>query len=287
MGIFDRIKGQSGGKDSPPKDKNGVPYADSSSVADDERPYYQKDEYYSYYAYGDSDADRLITFEERKSKSYPSAAGLYVAEIMLLEYVSYGTYPKPSKGYPGFWWFQYGIRDIGHVLESMAQRGFIQWASKENRVNHLTVAELKELLGRFQLQTSGSKAALLERIHAGIPANQLPDDLLPPKYELTEMGARELEGNAYIPYMHKSQYKTGEGFGDLNVWSLNKAFKGRMPENWRQIIGAMEQKQFGVNICGNAPEKNSAPKSGMADSEPASAAAPDATEESKATPHRK
>lgn len=272
MGIFDKIKNQAGGKDSPPRDKNGVPYADSSSVAEDERPFYQNDEYYSYYSYGNTDADRLITFEERKSKSYPSAGGLYVGEIMLLEYVSYGSYPKPAKGYPGFWWFQYGIRDIGHALESLAQRGFIQWASKANRVDHLTVAELKELLGRFQLQTSGSKAAILARIHDSIPEDQLPEDMLPPKYELTEAGAKELAENAYIPYMHKSQYKTFEEVGGLNVWSLNNSFKGRMPENWRQIIGAMEKKHFGINACCNVPEKKAAPQPRKVDAEPAPSA---------------
>ena len=283
MGLFDKILGQAGGKDSLPKDKNGVPYADSSSIADDERPYYQNDEYYSYYSYGNTDADRLITFEERKSKTYPSAGGLYVGEIMLLEYVSYGSYPKPAKGYPGFWWFQYGIRDIGHALESLAQRGFIQWASKANRVDHLTVAELKELLGRFQFQTSGSKAALLTRIHDSIPEDQLPEDMLPPKYELTEAGAKELEENAYIPYMHKSQYKTLEEVGGLNVWSLNNAFKGIMPENWRQIIGAMEKKQFGINACCNVPEKKAAPQPRKVDAGPASASSSAETDEKKAS----
>lgn len=102
-------------------------YADSSSVAPDERPFYQPDSYYTYYSYpGSSLSQRVIPFEGRKRISYPSARGLYVAEIMLLEYCNQGKYPKPSSGYPGFWWFKYGIRDVGHALESLEKRGFIR-----------------------------------------------------------------------------------------------------------------------------------------------------------------
>ena len=54
-----------------PKDKYGNPYADPSSVAEDERPYYRKDEYYKFYASVDSDGDRLQTFEEKKATTYP------------------------------------------------------------------------------------------------------------------------------------------------------------------------------------------------------------------------
>lgn len=236
--------------DSLPKDKNGNPYADPSSVAEDERPYYRKDEYYKFYASVDSDGDRLRTFEEKKATTYPSVNGLYVSEIMLLEYVSYGDYPKPSGGYPAFWWFQYGIRDIGHTLEPLAERGFIRWASKSSLIDHLTVTDLKALLGHFHLKTSGAKAVLLERAHSEIQEDQIPDDLLKPKYELTEKGKEELKANAYIPYMHKSHYHNYEEPYLLNVWSLNRAYKGNMPSNWRDIVSTMEMKIFGENGCG-------------------------------------
>ena len=236
--------------DSQPKDKNGNPYADPSSVAEDERPYYRKDEYYKFYSSVDSDGDRLQTFEEKKATTYPSAGGLYIAEIMLLEYVSYGDYPKPSGGYPAFWWFQYGIRDIGHTLEPLAERGFIRWAAKSTLIDHLTVADLKALLGHFHLKISGAKAVLLERAHSEIREDQIPDDLLKPKYELTEKGKEELEANAYIPYMHRSHYHSYEEPYLLNVWSLNRACKGNMPSNWRDIVSTMEMKLFGENGCG-------------------------------------
>lgn len=47
-------------------------------------------------------------------------------EILLLDYCNKSRYPPTVKsGYPGFWWFQYGIRDVGGALRSLLERGFI------------------------------------------------------------------------------------------------------------------------------------------------------------------
>ena len=90
------------------------------AVPDEEKKYYQPDSYYTEYSHkGTQFEKRVIPFDERKKISYPSRNGLYVAEILLLEYCSYGTYPQPKNGYPGFWWFAYGIRNVGFRLKSL------------------------------------------------------------------------------------------------------------------------------------------------------------------------
>ena len=81
-------------------------YVNASSIDDDEKQYYQEDEYYTYYSAPETImATRVVPFEERKKTSFPTQNGLYVAEVLLLEYCSYGDYPKPKNGYPAFWWF--------------------------------------------------------------------------------------------------------------------------------------------------------------------------------------
>lgn len=102
-------------------------------IPDDEKKFYQRPEYYTEEkptaAIGmnkGSASAKVITFEERKKISYPSKNGLYVAEILLLQYCDYGNYPNPRSGYPGFWWFEYGIKNVGYVLDTLAKRGFIE-----------------------------------------------------------------------------------------------------------------------------------------------------------------
>lgn len=234
--------------------------ADSSTIAEDEKCYYQDDEYYTMYSYpGTEMAQKVITFDERKKISYPSARGLYVAEILLLEYCSYGKYPKPKNGYPGLWWFQYGIRDVGHALESLEKKGFLKWASKKDSLQSLKVVELKQILASVDLPTTGKKNELIERIKENVDEDIIMVPGFSSKYELTQLGKKELEDNSYIPYMHKHPHKTTEDarFGNtFNVWSVNKMFPNGDASLWKTTVGDLEEKMFGVNMACANPEKS-------------------------------
>ena len=233
-------------------------YVDSSSVSPDERQYYKSDDYYTYYSYpGTNMAVRVIPFEERKTTTYPSARGLYVAEILLLDYCNSGKYPKPSSGYPGFWWFKYGIRDVGHALESLEQRGFIRWASKYHSLQAKKTEELKQILSNEGKSTLGKKADLIDRIVAEIPEDRLMIPNYVPKYELTDLGKAELEDNGYVPYMHNHSHLTTEDgtFGEtFTVWDINKYFPDGNAKEWRHTVGIIEKKRFGVDMANATPE---------------------------------
>lgn len=258
MGLFDFLKSNvtttltsAVGKNSPNA------YVDSSSISPDERPYYKADDYYTYYSYpGTAMAVRVVPFEERKQTTYPSARGLYVAEILLLDYCNSGKYPKPNSGYPGFWWFKYGIRDVGHALESLEQRGFIKWAPKYHALNNLKAEELKHILTQAGLDATGKKADLIERIGSSIPEDKLVIENYVPKYELTEIGKAELEDNGYVPYMHNHSHLTTEDgkFGEtFTVWDINKYFPDGNAKEWRHTVGIIEKKRFGVDMANAAP----------------------------------
>lgn len=97
---------------------------EADSIPNSEKKYYKPDEYYQIKSYGNTMFEEcVIPFEERKKMSVPSKNGLYVPEILLLHFCS--KYPNPKNGYPGYWWYKYGIRNVGKVLESLKQRGFI------------------------------------------------------------------------------------------------------------------------------------------------------------------
>ncbi len=270
MGLFDFLKTkptQTENSNSPIKIGNGdssrsgkVGYADSRSIAPDERQYYRPDDYYTTYSYpGTEMARKVITFDERKKTSYPSNRGLYVAEILLLEYCSYGKYPKPSGGYPGLWWFEYGIRDVGHALESLEKRGYLRWAPLDQCLSSLKVDELKQILDKAGLPTTGKKVDLVKRISVEIPREKigLPDSAY--KYELTDLGKEELRQNGYVPYMHKHPHKTTEDarFGEVfNVWSINKLFPDGDASDWRRVVGHVEEKLFGVDMATAVQDDN-------------------------------
>ena len=252
MGLFDFLKNDDTKRNAPKMQKRPL-YADSSSIDEDERQYYQTDEYYLYVVHpGTPFEKKVVPFDERKAISYPSKSGLYVAEILLLEYCTYGSYPKPKNGYPGFWWFDYGIRDIGHALSSLYDRGYIQLSISKKALNAMPVAELRRIASENNLSVDGKKKDVIDTLMAhsyleGI--SSLPNIR---KYELTEKGETELAENAYVPYMHKHPHKTIEDsrFGtSFTVWDINKLLHNKDITKWREIVGSVELKQFGVNVA--------------------------------------
>ena len=195
-------------------------------IAEKDKPYYFPDEYYPDITHkGTVFEKKVIPFEERKKISYPSRGGLYVAEILLLEYCSYGTYPHPKSGYPRFWWFEYGIRNVDVMLDSLKSRGFLQEDRAIDQFPRMTIPQIKELAGRLGIAVSGTKAEIVSTILEQTTPQLLEQAIPERKYMLAEKGTQELEENGYIPYMHKTKKKTLEDtrFGpEFNVWSINR-----------------------------------------------------------------
>ena len=181
----------------------------------------------------------VITFEERKKMSFPSSQGLYVAEILMLDYCKKGDYPNPQKGYPSFWWYDYGIENVDEILKNLENRGFIRLGKAGESLSGLTAVRLKEILKAHGMPVSGKKADLTARIKENIAEDELINAGIERKYVLTEKGEEELEENAYVPYMHKHPHRTTEGslFGkEFNVWSINRLLGTEDKSNWKEII---------------------------------------------------
>lgn len=217
-----------------------------ATVPEGEKKLYQPDSYYTnVVAAGTSLEREVITFEDRKRTVIPSSRGLYPAEILLLEYCSKGTYPGPKNGYPGFWWFAYGIRDVGAALKTLEERGFIALASAKESVKGFTVQQLKELLAEKGYSVTGKKAELVARVSDVISEDELIAAGVQAKYALTEMGIQELSENAYVPYMHRAPNKTIEDdrFGVMfNVWVINKMLGTGDKSNWKTVVEEQERK---------------------------------------------
>ena len=214
--------------------------ASEPPIPEADKKYYQPDSYYTdIIASGTMFERKVIPFAERKKISYPSATGLYVAEILLLQYCSYGNYPHPETGYPGFWWFDYGIRNVEAALQSLAERGYIEFGSAADQLPALTVAQLKDLASKYEIPAKGKKADLVAAIRNGIPPEALESEIPDQKYKLTAKGQAELEANEYVTYMHSAPDKTVEDdtYGEpFNVWTINKALAEQNRTDWKNVI---------------------------------------------------
>lgn len=228
-------------------------FADASSIDFSEKQYYQPDEYYTLESYpGTPMAQKVVTFDERKKTSFPSNNGLYVAEILLLEYCREGNYPKPSSGYPGFWWFAYGIRDVGHTLKILEQKGFLKWGTKKELLKSLKVNELKEIASLYNIKSTQNKQNLIKDIENNIKEEDLPDRFFSNKYVLTELGEKELKENEYVVYMHRHKFKTRDDAPkDLSftVWDINTLLFNKDKSKWKEYVADLEEKRFGFRMA--------------------------------------
>lgn len=240
MGLFNLFKKEDKSVQTPKVE------AVKPTVQDDEKKYYQSDSYYTdTVAEGTVFERKVVSFEDRKKTTIPSNRGLYPSEILLLEYCSKGNYPEPKNGYPGFWWFEYGIRDIGTTLKALEDRGYIVFASARQSVKGFTVPQLKELLKSQGQSITGKKAELVERVAETVPEDVLIEAGVKRKYVLTELGQKELSENAYVPYMHSTPNKTTEDARfsmTFNVWSINKLIGTGDKSNWKAVIEEQERK---------------------------------------------
>lgn len=100
----------------------------ADTISKDEKQYYQPD---SYYTYQDGQPVNIPTFEERIKNTIPSSTGLFVPEILMLHFCK--NFPNPKNGYPAYWWFKYGVRNVGAMLQSLEERSYIQISEKNSK----------------------------------------------------------------------------------------------------------------------------------------------------------
>ncbi len=110
-GIFGRGKRKMGKFwDFLKKQRGEVPYA-HNSIANGSTPFERE----------------VVLFEDRKQHYKASKNGLYPPEIILLFFAD--SHPNPKTGYPSYYWYKYGVRDVDALKKSLEERGFISRGS--------------------------------------------------------------------------------------------------------------------------------------------------------------
>ena len=167
-------------------------------IPEDERKYYNPDDYYKNYAYNGLVGEEIVPFEHQKKFQTPSRRGLYPAEIMLLQYCTYGSYPYPRNGFPGLWWYKYGIRDVIGYLGSLELKGFITRSTPAESLEKYYIPELKEILSNHGQDTKGKKNELIQRILGCVDYDELRTEVTRFYYKLTPKGWDELLNNGQL-----------------------------------------------------------------------------------------
>ena len=160
--------------------------------------------------------------------SVPNEQGLYPHEILLLDYAP--SYYTSGSSFQGFWWYQYGVRDVQAVLSSLERRGFLQVGDVRTALNKQKVTDIKDALRERGIKLTGKKDDLIQRAIDEIPEEEL-NQLFPRRtFALTEKGTEALAKASHIPYIHQ------QGFDGLNIWTIEDVMRAHPGRSCHDLV---------------------------------------------------
>lgn len=151
------------------------------------------------------------------------------ADIILLEYCTYGSYPNPKNGYPKMWEREFHITDVDYALQSLVKRGYIRLATALETLPKLTIPQLKVVAEKCDIVVKGKKADILNALY-GIPADVLERSVGERKYRLTEKGDQTLKSNEHIVYVFKNTF-TG-----ISIERMKELVRNEPERPYRDLI---------------------------------------------------
>lgn len=182
--------------------------------------------------HSDDFESQIVPIEKRVKQLKPVAEGLYVHEILLLSYAE--KYHLSGDDYPGFWWWNYGIKDVHGMLNSLLARGFLREGDDAATLKACTATELKDFLKSQGLKVSGKKDELVNRILVEASSAAVRSAFPSRTYALTERGRKVLDANSAIIEAHKDPEK--------RIWDVPASDLNRPPktndERWGEMNAA-------------------------------------------------
>ena len=69
----------------------------------------------------------VVVYDDAIKKSWKTPTGLYPPEVVAIYFCN--IHPNPKTGYPAWYWFKYGIRDVAIFQKQLEAKGLIEKAS--------------------------------------------------------------------------------------------------------------------------------------------------------------
>lgn len=173
---------------------------------------------------------REVACQDQNSFDVPKFQGDYAKTIFLWAHNKTSSV-KSKEGYARYFLYECGIQDAPAYHKGLIKQGYFQEASDKERLQSLTLPELKRILADLDKPQSGRKEILIERIIENISRDEIEKYIPGELYVLSEIGKKFLEEHTdyVLIHTHKTwgidwqeydlKHKEGFSFYDT-VWGI-------------------------------------------------------------------
>lgn len=128
-----------------------------------------------------------VSYQNQNGIDIPKFQGDYAKTIFLWAH-NKASSVKDKEGYARYFLYECGIQDATAYHKGLITQGYFQEASEEEKLQSLTLPELKKILSDFEQPTSGKKDILIERITKNVDQSEIKRYIPEKLYVLTEAG---------------------------------------------------------------------------------------------------
>lgn len=171
--------------------------------------------------------EAVVPVEKELASLKPNKAGLYPHEILAIEYAPQMWLDEDQ--YKSFWWFQYGVKDVKNLLDSLMSRGFIKEGSLYESLQAYNFNDLRRNAKEVGVKAGGSRADIIKRLFENVPIDQLETVFPRRSYAVTEKGKDAIKDDDYVMFIHRHPK-----FG-FSVYSMNRLLDGN-PKNYLDCL---------------------------------------------------
>ena len=145
------------------------------------------------------------------------------------------NYKIDENNFPDYFRYKYNIGFPKEKFKELEKNGYIRKSTAIETLPNLKITELKSIISKFDLKSSGNKGELCSRIIENVPESELSEVVLDRYWVVTESGKALLDENNYIDfYLEKHKYSLEEVGIDISAYE--KLFFNKPNASVRDIV---------------------------------------------------
>lgn len=148
---------------------------------------------------------RIDEIRSSESNNNSIAQSNYAKTIFLWELSSKASPIKKKSEYSDYFYDELGIKDVIKYHEQLILDGYFDEADPSESLTRYKVDDLKKILREYNLEVSGKKDILIQRLVENVPSDKLSKYVKTKMYVVSDYGMDYIRGHDYYVKLHQNK----------------------------------------------------------------------------------